>query len=325
MAILTKPWVEIKDEVMALPGMNPCNLISYRGSQAHGMYVPSTDPTHIDDIDLMGFSIGPRGYYLGLRPHQITQEIKAGPWDIVVYEYRKLIDLLLKGNPNVMSLLWTDPLDSDWVGRALIANRAYFVGKHVYPAFCGYAYSQLRRMESQDPAELRDYLALTAEAKFRGLHPNHKGEKIPYPEGYDTTHGEPLNATKHGDEVLVAALRSYMKKGLNLGYMGDKRKGLVLQHGYDSKNAAHLVRLLRMGIEFLKTGELKVDRTGIDREQLLEIKTGKYDLAAVKALADQLFKDMEAAKDESKLPAGPDFESVHLMVQSVLSQKLLTV
>ena len=35
------------------------------------------------------------------------------------------------------------------------------------------------------------------------------------------------------------------------GYMGAKRKELVAKHGYDTKNAAHLIRLLRMGIEFM--------------------------------------------------------------------------
>jgi len=34
------------------------------------------------------------------------------------------------------------------------------------------------------------------------------------------------------------------------GYMGKKRRELVMRVGYDAKNAAHLIRLLRMGIEF---------------------------------------------------------------------------
>ena len=44
------------------------------------------------------------------------------------------------------------------------------------------------------------------------------------------------------------------------GYMGDKRKGLVQKHGYDTKNASHLIRLLKMGIEFLNEGQLYVFR-----------------------------------------------------------------
>lgn len=44
------------------------------------------------------------------------------------------------------------------------------------------------------------------------------------------------------------------------GYMGEKRKAMVRKYQYDVKNAAHLIRLLRMGTEFLTTGELQVYR-----------------------------------------------------------------
>src|ERR1035441_7341928 len=100
-------------------------------------------------------------------------------------------------------------------------------------------------METRDPAELRSYLALTYEAKFRGIHPNHKGEHTDYPTGYDLSSGDARNASAHGDAALLTSLRVYMRKGENLGYLGDKRKNLVLEHGYDAKNAAHCIRLLR--------------------------------------------------------------------------------
>jgi predicted nucleotidyltransferase len=52
-----------------------------------------------------------------------------------------------------------------------------------------------------------------------------------------------------------------MEHGAFKGYMGDKRKALVERYGYDTKNAAHMIRLLRMGIEFLRDGELNVSAT----------------------------------------------------------------
>jgi len=52
--------------------------------------------------------------------------------------------------------------------------------------------------------------------------------------------------------------------------MGAKRKSLVEKFGYDTKNAAHLILLLRMGIEFLSVGVLHVKRH--DAQELLEIK-----------------------------------------------------
>lgn len=89
------------------------------------------------------------------------------------------------------------------------------------------------------------------------------------------------------------------------GYMGEKRKRLVKQHGYDCKNASHLIRLLRMGTEFLRTGEMNVWRD--DREELLAIKMGKWSLEEVKMEANRLFEAAKTARDESPLPDEPDY------------------
>lgn len=99
------------------------------------------------------------------------------------------------------------------------------------------------------------------------------------------------------------------------GYMGAKRKALAEKHGYDCKNAAHLLRLLRMGKEYLSTGRLTVFREH-DRDQLIEVKTGKWDLTDVKIEADRLFLECQHAFAESALPEAIDIEAVnHLAVE----------
>src|SRR5215212_294886 len=72
----------------------PEGLISlcWRGSVAHGMYVPKSDPNSIDDKDVMD-----------------VYEQWEGEWDCVFYELRKFVGLLLNCNPNVLSLLWLKP------------------------------------------------------------------------------------------------------------------------------------------------------------------------------------------------------------------------
>lgn len=300
-------------------------MLSYRGSIAHGMFVPSTDPKSIDDVDLIGVVVGDQRNYFGLHEwgRRGTLEIKEGKYDCVFYEIRKVFKLLLQGNPNIISLLWLRPrdyiLESEYA-RLMIANRRLFDGKHVYDAFAGYAYQQLEKMETRDPSELRTYLALTAEAKARGVHPNHKGERIPYPEDYDRNSGEARNAKEHADETLLLHLRRYMKKGENLGYLGDKRKQLVLEHGYDAKNAAHCVRLLRMAAEYLETGELTVFRP--DAEELLEIKRGKWTLERIRSHAAELFEEMSKARDESPLPEGPDTERAERLLIEIVRDSL---
>ena len=232
-------------------------LLGYRGSIAHNMYVPKSDPNSIDDKDIMGVFIPEIDNYFGLK-HKAHQEVFIKEWDAVSYEIRKFVQLLAGANPNVLSLLWVKPqhyIARTILGDELIANRNMFVSRKIYHSFTGYAHDQLRRMT-----------AFTFE-----------------------------------------------------GYMGDKRKKLVEQFGYDCKNAAHLIRLLRMGIEFLREGELHVFRE--DAAQLLEIKKGLWTMEQVKEEADRLFKRAETAYDECKLPVAPDLEKINDLVVSLVSRR----
>src|SRR5580698_10734529 len=85
-------------------------LIGNRGSVAHGTYIPNTDPNSIDDIDLMNVVIPPREYYLGLSTWEMCEGIDD-PWDVVAYELKKFMRLLVKQNPNVLMMLWLDEED----------------------------------------------------------------------------------------------------------------------------------------------------------------------------------------------------------------------
>lgn len=106
----------------------------------------------------------------------------------------------------------------------------------------------------------------------------------------------------------TAQLRK-MESGEYKGYMGDKRRELVEKFGYDTKNASHLIRLLRQGIEFLRDGELNVLRH--DSAELLDIKDGKWGLDKVKEEANRLFRRAEDAYDRSTLPVRPDEGAVN--------------
>lgn len=93
-----------------------------------------------------------------------------------------------------------------------------------------------------------------------------------------------------------------MTAGKYEGYMGSKRKALVDKYGYDTKNAAHLFRLLQMGGNYLRTGVLQVEWTGADRDALLDIKNGNRSLEEVKRDAMEAFDWFEYQHDKSVLP-----------------------
>ena len=92
-----------------------------------------------------------------------------------------------------------------------------------------------------------------------------------------------------------------LETGAFRGYMGEKRKKIVEEIGYDTKNAMTLVRLLRNGRELLETGTMQVFRDK-DKEELLEIKKGKYSIDDIQKLADKEFHLNEEAYKQSKLP-----------------------
>jgi uncharacterized protein len=77
--------------------------------------------------------------------------------------------------------------------------------------------------------------------------------------------------------------------------------------GYDTKNAMHLIRLLRCGVELLETGEYNVYRYH-DRDMLLEIRHGEWTIEQVLAEAQRWFDEMDSALENSPLPDKPDRE-----------------
>jgi predicted nucleotidyltransferase len=222
------------------------------------MYLPDGHPMSTDDVDIMGVCFGPQESYFGLQRFE-GRDWQDGHWDCVYYEVRKFVHLLLKSNPNVLSLLWLPPefyIQTTDAGQQLIANRALFSTRYAYNSFCGYAKGQLHKM----------------------------------------THG------------------GYQ------GYMGSKRKLIVQQYGYDVKNAAHLIRLLRTGKEFLETGELHVHRC--DAPELLQIKCGEWPLGQVQREAERLFVEIEDAHVFSPLPDRPPKDEVERLLVSIVRDHL---
>ena len=104
------------------------------------------------------------------------------------------------------------------------------------------------------------------------------------------------------------------------GYMGAKRKQLVEKFGFDCKNAAHLIRLLRMGIEYLGDGTLRVFRE--DACELKEIKSGGWELERVQKEAERLFVLAQEAFVRSTLPAFPDKEKAEQLLITILKKEL---
>ena len=241
-----------------------CVYAAYRGSIAHGLYVPSTDPNSIDDVDVMAVYVDDVSSYLGLKAGRKSSNYFVESLDVESHELTKYLNLCLKSNPNVFSSLWVNPAHVLYVDplfeELFLFNRTLFSSKRMYATYSGYAYSQLAEMQRKD--------------------------------------------------------KTYQ------GYMGSKRKAIVDTYGYDVKNAAHLIRLLTMCVEFLRTGELIVERTD-DAHIYLGIKHGLWTLDEVIKRATELRAEAETAVRESTLPAEPETYEVDNMCCDFLLSKII--
>ena len=120
------------------------------GSHSHGTYVPSTDPDSIDDTDYMGFVIPPVDKLLGMYKfeHWVWQHEEL---DVVIYSLEKAMRLLLKGNPNIVGMLWLrneSYLRISDHGQHLMELREQFLSQRMYHSFIGYAHGQFDNMTS---------------------------------------------------------------------------------------------------------------------------------------------------------------------------------
>lgn len=81
---------------------------------------------------------------------------------------------------------------------------------------------------------------------------------------------------------------------------------------YDCKNAMHLIRLLQMAIEIFTTNHLSTFRP--NRDELLEIRHGKFSLEEIIALSNTLFDELERVHTLSSLPNVPNTYLVNNLV-----------
>jgi hypothetical protein len=273
-------------------------VLALMGSHSHGTYLPPEEPNAVDDVDLMGFVVPPIEFHLGL-PRWEHWTLQVDELDVVLYSLEKAVRLLLKSNPNIVGLLWLR--DSEYVHRhaafeVLRARRDIFSSQAAAEAFAGYAADQLKRMEAFDLDRMAEYEALTTSISAQG----------PLREVLEAD----ANKLRHiavnwgFSHELLARFRKLHREHFS-GYMGEKRKAMVRKYQYDVKNAAHLIRLLRMGSEFIATGTLQVYRT-TDADELKVIKRGGWTLDQVKSEAERLFAGVEVARARSPLPPEPN-------------------
>ena len=290
------------------------------GSRAYGLSTESSD------TDLRGvFVPGPLAFNGFLNS---SDQFEPSP-ERVLYEIRKFFRLAAACNPTVIEVLFTDTTDHVSVspeGRQLLDRRREFLSRLAGDSFGKYGLAQLHRIRTH-----RRWL----------LSP--PGKK---PERQDFGLPERLTVPKDEQGAVEAMIRDgrLVESELPSSFLelldrerrfrttlrewqqyqewkrsrNPVRAELERQHGYDTKHAMHLVRLLRMAVEILSTGEVLVRRP--DARELLEIRKGALTFDNLLEHADALGGRIRAVSDSSSLPQRPDDERLNQFCAELVSQ-----
>ena len=262
------------------------------GSHSYGLNIAGSDE------DFRGVFVGAPQNLVGLFP---VEQCELGG-DYVVFELRKFVTLARDCNPNIIELLWVD--DSDILLETpfwtrIKAHRDWFLSRRAKFTFSGYATAQLKKIRGHN-RWLREPQPVEAPlpAKYlRRKHIHGLGEREVFDEAaYDAAHKN----WKH-----------YWEWKAN---RNPARAALEEAHGFDSKHAMHMIRLLRMATEILRGDGVRVRRD--DREELLAIRRGEIAFEELVAQADELQRQLDDLYPQSSLPHAPDTAKINqLMVE----------
>lgn len=121
-----------------------------------------------------------------------------------------------------------------------------------------------------------------------------------------------LNAEKR----YRAAMKSWDSYQAWITQRNPARAELERRHGYDTKHAMHLIRLMRMGIEALRSGDLRVRRD--DAKDLLAIRDGAMSFDALMAEAAGLQEAIVKAAETTSLPADVNRDRVDGLLAAII-------
>lgn len=91
---------------------------------------------------------------------------------------------------------------------------------------------------------------------------------------------------------------------------------------FDRKNVAHAIRLIHMGIEIARGEGVKVDRTNIDRDFIMNIRNGNSSYEDIISYLENKKIEMEDAMTSSTLPEKIDIEKINNLLIEIRKRQL---
>lgn len=288
------------------------------GSQAFGLDGPDSD------LDLKGIIVGPSFWYSGFlqSPEQLVLNK-----DHTLYDVRKFFKLAIDANPTAIEMLWV-PESSirkcSQQAEKILAEREGFLSLRVADSFGKYALSQLRRIKTHRRWLLEPPKAQPQRKDFQlSGKPIFSNDQIGAADsllesGKIAKDEIPPNFMLMLDRERSyrAAVKEWQQYQTWLRERNPARAMLEKKFGYDTKHALHLVRLLRMALEILTSGNVIVMRP--DREELLAIKRGKWKFEQLIEYAESMHHKIAEARKSCELPEFPDSEKLNLFCNEIV-------
>lgn len=268
-------------------------LLVRSGSRSHGLDSAASDE------DSRGVCLPPPRFLYGLSHFEQWESVGG---DHVVYSLQKFVRLAIDGNPNIIEAFYVEEPDRLYthpLALPLLEHRDRFLSKQVGVKFGRYAIHQLQKIE-------RHYRWLTQQPPT-----------VPSPSDFGAKDREngpkfPDTGAERAFRAAVKHHRSYQEWRQN---RNPHRAQLEERHGYDTKHAMHLCRLLKMGIEILDQGKVLVNRP--DRDWLLAVRQGSLPYEDLLLWVRQAEEQLSAAERASSLPEKPDADFAEGLVVSI--------
>ena len=228
------------------------------------------------DVDKRGVCIPPAVIELGFA--RKFETIKFENEDTEVHSLKKFLKLVEENNPNIIELLYAPDdcvLTMTPAWEKLREHRDEFISAKCKFTFSGYANSQLNRLKGHR-AWIRNPPTHQPTREEFGLKEAGSG-MVKAAKGVDLAEISPeALVVIEKEKRYKAAKRRWDDYQRWIKERNPARAKLEAAHGYDTKHAMHLVRILRMGKEILTTGQVIVRRP--DAEDLLAIRNGKWNI-----------------------------------------------
>lgn len=308
-----------------------CIFVTLAGSHAHGTAGPGSD------VDLRGVCVAPLRTRLSYRESEhfaqregplegdVWQQVRSAltarlstrettSVEAVVFDVAKLIRLCAEANPNALEILFAaqdDWLFSTPVWRQLHERRHAFLSAKVEQTYVGYALSQLKRIQTHRSWLLQPPVNEPRRADFglpeRSTLSADDRVRIEQALSEEVLELPPAVLRVLDAERRYRSARKHWEAFRRWKSQRNRaRAELEARFGYDTKHAAHLLRLMRTGIELLESGELHVKRA--DAMELRAVRDGALSYDDLISQARTLETRMKAAAASTRLPTDVDHE-----------------